>query len=83
MNLRPLTYVALAGSAILLAGCASYFMVRDTGSGNTYYTSDIDHPGRAGTVQFRDGRTEKEVTLQSSEVTPISRDEYRRNINSR
>jgi hypothetical protein len=83
MNLRHLSYAVLVASAALLAGCASHYMVRDPGSGTTYYTSDLDTPGRAGTVRFKDGRTDKEVTLQNSEVTPISRDEYRRNINAR
>jgi hypothetical protein len=83
MNLRALTYVLLAGSAVLMAGCGSYYMVRDPGSGATYYTKDLDTPGGAGTVQFKDGRTDREVTLQNSEVTPISGDEYRRQINAR
>lgn len=83
MNLRVLSYAVLAGCAVLMTGCGSYYMVRDPGSGTTYYTKDIDTPGGAGTVQFRDGRTDREVTLQSSEVTPISRDEYKRNINAR
>jgi hypothetical protein len=83
MKLRSIAYVALAGGIVLLAGCGSYYMVRDPGSGTTYYTRDIDRPGGAGTVRFQDGRTEKQVTLQNSEVTPVSRDEYRKNINTR
>jgi len=83
MNLRALTCVLLAGSTVLMTGCGTYYMVRDPGSGATYYTTDLDNPGRAGTVKFKDGRTDREVTLQSSEVTPISRDEYKRNINAR
>jgi hypothetical protein len=83
MNLRPLAYVALAGSASFLAGCGSYYMVRDPGSGNTYYTSDIDRPGGTGTVRFRDGRSDRQVTLQNSEVREISRDEYKQHINDK
>jgi hypothetical protein len=83
MSLRPLAYVALAGSAALLAGCGSYYMVRDPGSGNTYYTSDINRPGDTGTVRFRDGRSDRQVTLQNSEVHEISHDEYRQHINEK
>jgi hypothetical protein len=83
MNPRPLACAVVIAGAVLTSGCASYYMVRDPGSGTTYYTRDLDTPGGAGTVQFRDGRTDREVTLQSSEVTPISRDEYKRNINAR
>jgi hypothetical protein len=83
MKLRSIAYVAVAGGTVLLAGCGSYYMVRDPGSGATYYTHEIDRPGGAGTVRFQDGRTEKKVTLQNSEVTPISRDEYRKNVNTR
>jgi hypothetical protein len=83
MNIRAVSCAVLVGSLALLPGCASHYMVRDPASGATYYTSDIDKPGGAGTVRFKDGRTDREVTLQSSEVTPISRDEYKRQINAR
>lgn len=83
MKLRVLSYAVLVGCAVLISGCGSYYMVRDPGSGMTYYTKDLDTPGGAGTVQFKDGRTDREVTLQNSEVTPISRDEYRRQLNAR
>lgn len=87
MNLRPnvyaAAYLALAGSAAFLAGCGSYYAVRDPGSGSTYYTRDIDRPGGAGTVRFRDGRSDRQVTLQNSEVREVSRDEYRQNINAK
>ena len=62
----------------------SALRVRERGLDDfTYYTKDLDTPGGAGTVQFKDGRTDRQVTLQNSEVTPISGDEYRRNINAR
>jgi hypothetical protein len=82
MNLRSIVNFVIAGScAVLLAGC-SYYMVRDPGTGMTYYTSDVDTPGSAGTVRFKDDRTNREVTLQNSEVREISRDEYQRGLNA-
>lgn len=81
MNSRSIVKLLIAGScAALLAGCSSYYMVRDPATGTTYYTSDIDKPGGAGTVRFKDGRTNRDVTLQNSEVREISRDEYERGL---
>jgi hypothetical protein len=81
MNLRSIANFLIVGScAVFLAGCASYYAVRDPGTGATYYTSDIDTPGGAGTVRFKDGRTNKQVTLQNSEVREISRSEYERGL---
>jgi hypothetical protein len=72
--------VIAGGCALLLAGCSSYYMVRDPTTGTTYYTSDVDTPGGAGTVRFRDDRTKRDVTLQNSEVREISREEYDRGL---
>lgn len=81
MNPRSIVnLVVAAGCAALLGGCASYYAVRDPATGTTYYTSDIDTPGSAGTVRFKDGRTKRDVTLQNSEVREISRSEYDRGI---
>lgn len=82
MNPRSIAnFLIVGGCAVLLAGC-SYYMVRDPGTGATYYTSDIDTPGSAGTVRFKDDRTKKEVTLQNSEVREISRSEYERGVST-
>jgi hypothetical protein len=78
MKLRALSYAVLAAGALALTGCSSYYMVRDTNSGMRYYTTDLDTPGGAGTVRFKDAQTNRSVTLQNSEVTEISRDEFRR-----
>src|SRR5262245_24968780 len=65
MQLRALSYAVLAGSLLALAGCNAYYMVRDPSTGMRYYTSDLDTPGGAGTVQFKDARTRRDVTLQN------------------
>jgi hypothetical protein len=83
MNLRSIVNFAIAGScAALLAGCASYYQVRDPGTGQTYYTSNVDTPGSAGTVRFKDDRTQRQITLQNSEVRQVSREEYDRGLNT-
>jgi hypothetical protein len=57
------------------AGCASYYRVRDQSSGKVYYTKDYDRAD-GGAVQFEDAHSRATVTLQSSEITEISRDDY-------
>src|SRR6266480_573604 len=62
----------------LLAGCfgGSYYAVRDPASGTAYYTTDVDKAGGAGAVKFKDEKTGSTITLQSSEVKEISKDEF-------
>ena len=73
------TLVMASGVAmtVLLAGCGSYYLVRDPASGNSYYTKDVDRAGDAGSVRFTDERTGKVVTLPQSEVKEIDQYEYR------
>ena len=61
-----------------LVGCfgGSYYMVRDPASGTAYYTTDVDKAGGTGAVKFKDEKTGSTVTLQSSEVKEISKDEF-------
>jgi uncharacterized protein YceK len=63
---------------ILLSGCTSYYRVKDSASGNVYYTTDIDR-SKSGSIQFKDANTGSEVTLQSSEVSEINKEEYKAN----
>jgi len=65
--------------AVLLAGCffgSNYYAVRDPASGTAYYTTDVDKAGTTGAVKFKDAKTGSTVTLQSSEVKEISKDEF-------
>jgi hypothetical protein len=67
--------VAASACTVLLAGCGGgYYMVRDPRSGTAYYTTDVDKAGSA--VKFKDAKTGSAITLQSSEVKEISKDEF-------
>jgi len=74
----------LLGAAVfmmLLAGCfGSYYVVRDPASGTQYYTTDVGRAGVSGAVKFKDAKSGSEVTLQSSEVKEISKDDYKKAI---
>jgi len=72
-NYRLLAAMALT---ILLAGCGTYYQVRDPSGDRSYYTTDIDRAISTGAVKFKDAKSGSVVTLQSSEVKEISKDEY-------
>lgn len=63
---------------MLLAGCGSYYQVRDPASSKNYYTEDIDKSGSA--VKFKDAKTGSAVTLQNSEVKEISKDDFKQGV---
>ena len=68
---------ATTACTALLAGCGSsgaYFMVREPGSAKPYYTTGISTSGSA--LKFKDAKTGDAVTLQSSEVKKISKEEF-------
>jgi hypothetical protein len=68
---------ALVG-LLLLGGCSTYYRVTDPATGKTYYTRD-DVAWRytmSGTVSFRDTMTENTVTLASSEIKRITKEEF-------
>jgi hypothetical protein len=81
--MRTIVLGAVLASAVVAGGCANYYMVRDPGTGNTYYTTDVDRPGSGGTVRFRDERTGSVVTLPKSEVREISRYDYQSAVGAR
>jgi hypothetical protein len=68
---------AMGLAACLLTACGSYYQVTDLEGGGKYYTKDVDDEGNAGAVRFKDERTGSEVTLQNSQVRPISKDRYK------
>ena len=70
--------VVVLGLMFLVAGCASYYRVMDTQSGNVYYTKKVSTvKGGGGAVKLTDTRTGSVVTLQNSEVKEISKKEYK------
>ena len=72
-NSRLLGAMALA---ILLAGCGTYYQVRAPSGDRVYYTTDIDRAITTGTVKFTDASSGSVITLQSSEVKEISKEEF-------
>lgn len=66
----------LCGMAGLLGGCGGdYYRVNDPSGAKQYYTRDIDKT-KAGAITFKDEKGGSKVTLQSSEVKNISKEEF-------
>jgi hypothetical protein len=63
------------------AGCASYHRVTDLNTGKVYYSTDINRKSN-GALELKDGRTGNTVTLPSSEMQTITKEEYKRQIYS-
>jgi hypothetical protein len=70
----PLNALALS-VAVLIAGCTSYYQIRDPESGRIYYTDDMKTL-EGGAVRFTDAQTGSEVTIQDSSIEEISKDEF-------
>ena len=60
---------------MMTIGCASYYRITDPATGKDYYTEKFERKG--GGVIFKDINTSETVTLPSSEVLEISKDQYK------
>ena len=77
MNTKTTALLILCGMMTLVAGCGSdYYRVTDPAGNRQYYTTDIDKT-KAGAITFKDAKSGSMVTLQSSEVKEISKDEFK------
>jgi hypothetical protein len=75
MNVKDVLRYSVAAILVLAAGCTHYYRVSDPAGTRLYYTTDVDRTD-AGAIKIKDQKSGAEVTLQSSEVKEISRDEY-------
>jgi hypothetical protein len=67
---------ALLAIVLMAAGCTTYYRITEPGSGRAYYTTDIKRRGSA--VEFKDAKSGSEVTLQASEVTEITQEDFQK-----
>ena len=77
MTMRLMTVATLV-LALAAAGCTTYYRVTDPGTKKAYYTDDFKRSG--STLQFKDHKSGADVTLPTSEVMEISKDEYKKSI---
>jgi uncharacterized protein YceK len=68
-------YLLIALTAALLSGCSSYFMVKDSQTGKAFYTTSVSQK-KGQAVVSKDTASGAQITLQNSQVSEISKDEY-------
>ena len=77
MKFKNISVASLTMLVILsLSGCTTYYKVADPVSGKSYYTTSVDQ-NKSGVTKLVDARTGSKVTIQNSEVTKNSKDEYK------
>jgi hypothetical protein len=62
-------------TCVASVGCTSYYRITDQSTRRTYFATGYDRTS-SGAVQFYDEKSRADVTLQSSEIVEISRDEF-------
>ena len=75
MKFGTVRYLRIGLLFLVATGCTSYYRVTDQATGRTYYTTDLDRTDSGGVV-FKDAKTFSKVTLQSSEVREVSRQDF-------
>ena len=60
---------------LLTSGCTSYYRITDQATRRTYFAMGYDRTS-SGAVQFYDEKSRADVTLQSSEIIEITRDDF-------
>ena len=74
------TILGFVFGAMLLVSAnafAHYYQVTDNATGKVYYTKDIDQKG-GGAIRFKDSNTGDKITLQSTTVEKITKEQYNR-----
>ena len=64
---------------LFASGCTTYYRVTDQSTRRAYYTTDIDRT-ESGAVRFYDEKGRASVTLQSSEIVEISKEDFNSGI---
>ena len=71
--------VVVLAAVLFAVGCGgSHYKVSDPSTGNVYYTQKVKKHG-SGAVTIQDAATGDDVTLQNSQVTKVSKEEYETN----
>lgn len=79
---RALLGISVVSAAVLLAGCGGGpYRIRESASADSTYYAKSFKRQKDGTISFTDARTGAKVTLQSSVVEEIPRDEWRGAVN--
>jgi hypothetical protein len=75
MKFGTVRYLWICFLLLFVAGCTTYYRITDQATGRIYYTTDYDRTD-SGAVLFEDAKSRSKVTLQSSEVREVSRQDF-------
>ena len=75
MKFGTIRYLGICFLLLFAAGCTTYYRISEQATGRTYYTTDYDRTD-SGAVVFEDAKTRSKVTLQSSEISKVSRTDF-------
>jgi hypothetical protein len=78
---RVLVWLLTLLILVAIIGCTTHYRVTDPTTEKDYYTTEIKKEG-GGSVKFIDEKTNKSITLNSSEIEEISEEEYNKGIYS-
>ena len=80
MKLTTIAQFCSGLSLLLFAvGCTTYYRVTDQSTQKAYYTTNVDRTN-SGAVRFYDEKSRANVTLQSSEIVEIPKDDFESGI---
>ena len=60
---------------LIVCGCATYYRVTDLATSTDYYTESVNQKS-SGAVMFKDSRSGSMVTLQTSSITEVTKEEF-------
>jgi len=66
---------------LFAVGCTKYYKITDPASDKTYYTTKIKKK-KSGAINVRDESTGNRITLQSSEIEKITKDQFNLGVSS-
>jgi hypothetical protein len=68
-------HILMAAALMVAAGCTSYYQVTDPTTGKMYYTNKYDQ-SRSGATSFTDARTGDQVTIQNSQISSVTSQQF-------
>jgi hypothetical protein len=75
--MKPIRNVLIGIAFLSAVGCASYYSVTDPTTGKIYYTTnDKMDQSNSGSTSFIDARTGDHITLQNTQVSQITEQQY-------
>jgi hypothetical protein len=77
--MKTLSFLVVAMAFSVLAGCSSYYEVKDPSTDKAYYTKKIQ-TNRDGSVSFTDAKSGANVTIQNSETQTVDKAAYKQAI---